>query len=335
MRWLWLKLCIAKYNKKMLAITVERILFPRAPFHFDGTVCKPSYFPGSDTAFEPGHFWQSMRYAGKVFGLHLENMGTVEDPAVRLKIYADQNPSWELVDRLSAEVACRYDLYADVRAFYDGFHDDALLAPVLARWRGVRPSSYTSLYEYLVVATLLQNATVRRTVQMMENLFARFGSKVMFDGRELSAFWDARAIQQADEADLRALKLGYRAKTLKRQAAAFRPGGLDEDHLRGLPTPELKQALLNIYGVGPASVWYLLFGQFKRYDAFEHISPWEQKIFSRLLFDQELVEAKVILAEVERRWGPWKMLAAHLLFEDLFWRRKNEPVPWLEELIRL
>jgi hypothetical protein len=29
------------------------------------------------------------------------------------------------------------------------------------------------------------------------------------------------------------------------------------------------------------------------------------------------------------------MLAAHYLFEDLFWRRKNEPVEWLEKLIRL
>jgi hypothetical protein len=29
------------------------------------------------------------------------------------------------------------------------------------------------------------------------------------------------------------------------------------------------------------------------------------------------------------------MLAAHYLFEDLFWRRRNEPAEWLEELIRL
>jgi hypothetical protein len=28
-------------------------------------------------------------------------------------------------------------------------------------------------------------------------------------------------------------------------------------------------------------------------------------------------------------------LAVHILFEDLFWRRKHEPVAWLEELIRL
>ncbi len=319
----------------MLQFTTQRVLVPCAPFHFDGTVCKPSYFPGSDTAYEPGHFWQSMRFEGQVFGIRLDNLGSIEDPAVGLVIFSGKRLAEDLVDRLAVEIAGRYDLNANLRSFYDGFQDDSWLAPVLKRWRGVRPSSYTSLYEYLVIATVLQNATVRRTVQMMENLFARFGTLAVFDGWELSAFWEPEAIRQADEAELRSLKLGYRAKTLKRQAVSFGPGGLDEAALRALPTPDLKRALLNIYGIGPASVGYLLFGQFKRYEVFDTISPWEQKIYSRLLFDQELVDAGRILDEVERRWGSWKMLAASLVFEDLFWQRKNGKVEWLEELIRL
>lgn len=319
----------------MLESTAERILIPHAPFHFDGTVCKPSYFPGSDTAYVAGHFWQTMRFDGQVFGIRLDNLGSIETPAVRLVVFAAQTPGQDQVDRLAAEIAYRYDLAADLRAFYDGFRDDPLLAPALARWRGVRPSSYTSLYEYLVIATVLQNATVRRTVQMMENLFAHFGSLEAFDGRELSAFWEPEAVRCADEIVLRELKLGYRARTLKRQAESFGSGGLEEFQMRELPTAELKRILLGIYGIGPASVWYLLFGQFKRYDAFEYISPWEQKIYSRLLFNQDLVDAKKILVEVEQRWGIWKMLAAHILFEDIFWQRKNAPVAWLEELLRL
>jgi 3-methyladenine DNA glycosylase/8-oxoguanine DNA glycosylase len=319
----------------MLESTAERTLIPHAPFHFDGTVCKPSYFPGSDTAYTPGHFWQTMRFEGQVFGIRLDNQGSIEAPMVRLSVFSAQPPGQDQIDRLAAEITCRYDLNTDLRAFYDGFRDDPWLAPALARWRGVRSSSYTSLYEYLVIATVLQNATVRRTVQMMENLFSYFGSRVTFDGRELSAFWEPEAIRSVDEMALRELKLGYRAKTLKRQAESFAAGGLDESRMRELPTAELKRMLLQIYGIGPASVWYLLFGQFKRNDAFEYISPWEQKIYSRLLFNQTLVDAKTILSEVDRRWGAWKMLAAHILFEDLFWQRKNAPVPWLEELIRL
>ncbi|MBE0699195.1 MAG: hypothetical protein IH586_19920 [Anaerolineaceae bacterium] len=313
----------------------ERILHPCPPFHFDGTVYKPSYFPGPDLVFEPGHLWNSMRFGGKVYGIRMDNLGEVEDPAVRLVVFSEIPAAPAIIDEIAAEMAWRYNLMADLSQFYNRFADDNLLAPVLLRWRGVRPSTYSSLYEFLVISTLLQNATVRRTVQMAGNLFDRFGRWIEYDGRLLASYWDPAEIRGVSEDDLRALKIGYRAKTLKRQAEAFVQDGLDELILRDYPTPELKKALLSIYGVGPASVGYLLFGQFKRYDIFETIPPWEQKIYSRLLFNKELVDGTVILGEVERRWGCWKMLAAHLIFEDLFWQRRNLPVPWLEELIRL
>jgi hypothetical protein len=47
------------------------------------------------------------------------------------------------------------------------------------------------------------------------------------------------------------------------------------------------------------------------------------------------VDAKQILAYAAQRWGRWKMLATHYLFEDLFWQRKNQSILWLEDLIRL
>jgi 3-methyladenine DNA glycosylase/8-oxoguanine DNA glycosylase len=313
----------------------EQVIYPCPPFHFDGTVYKPSYFPGSDLLFESGRLWHSLRFEDQLFGLRIENQGTVDQPAVRLGIYSPLPLAGDLFERIIAELAFRYDFYTNLSDFYNGFAEDPLLAPVLVRWRGVHPSTYSSLYEYLVIATLLQNATVRRTVQMAENLFARFGSRLAYDGRTFSAYWDARAIRETSEEELRGLKVGYRARTLKRQAESFGRGGLEEARLRGLPTAELKRELQSIYGVGPASVWYLLFGQFKRCEAFEYISPWEQKIYSRVLFDQELVEAKLILAEVDRRWGRWKMLAAHLIFEDLFWQHRNQPIPWLGELIHM
>jgi 3-methyladenine DNA glycosylase/8-oxoguanine DNA glycosylase len=320
-----------------LTTTAETTLYPCAPFHFDGTFFKPSYFPGNDTAYSPGHFWQTLRFEHQTFGLRFDAVGSVEEPAVRLTVFSGAPLAPDLVERIAAEQVYRYGMHLDLRPFYDGFREDPRLAQALERWRGLRPSSYSSLYEYLVIATLLQNTTVRRTVQMNDALFARFGMQLAFDGRVLSAFWPPEAIRAVEESELRALKLGYRAKTIKRQAESFGdgPDALDEAALRPLDTPELKRRLLAMYGIGPASVWYLLFGQFKRCEVFETISPWEQKIFSRLLFGQDLVEPARILDEVERCWGKWKMLAAHILFEDLFWQRRNQPVPWLEELIRL
>ncbi len=69
-------------------------------------------------------------------------------------------------------------------------------------------------------------------------------------------------------------------------------------------------------------------------DAFDVVSPWEQKIYSRLLFDAELVSARRLLRALKQRRGRWRMLASHYLFEDLFWQRKHQRIAWLESLIR-
>jgi 3-methyladenine DNA glycosylase/8-oxoguanine DNA glycosylase len=318
-----------------LEIRYEVELHPTPPFSFDGTVHKPSHFPSNDNAYETGSYWQTMRFAGKTFGIKMANRGSVDEPCIQLAVFTAEEMSEDEIQAISDEVAYRFDLQADLSEFYSDYADDDVLGPVLERWRGMRVMASASLYEFLVITTVLQNATVRRSVQMLENLFRRYGSEVAYDGKRLLAFWPAEAIGETSEEELRALKVGYRARQLKRQAEAFVSGQLDEFQLRALSTDELKPILLSIYGIGPASVWYLLFGVFKRYDALDYISPWEQKIYSRLLFDQELMDADVILRHAKSRWGKWRMLAVHTIFEDLFWQRKTQHVPWLEELIRL
>jgi len=269
-----------------------------------------------------------------LFGLNLQNAGTVDEPLLRLTIFADHALMMGDVEAVCDEVAYNYDLYLDLAPFNAALERDELMKPVLHRWWGMRDVA-DPLYESMIIYIVLQNATVRRSVQMLDNLFRAYGRLLHFDGQALYGFWPPQVLDAAPEEDLRALKVGYRAKSLKRISSQFACGEIDAHALRQLSNEELKRELLKLYGVGPATVWYLMSGNFHRYDAFDHVSPWEQKIYSRLLFDQELVPAEQILAEVDQRWGQWKMLAAHYLFEDLFWRRKHEPVPWLEELIRL
>jgi 3-methyladenine DNA glycosylase/8-oxoguanine DNA glycosylase len=309
-------------------------LQPCPPFHFDGTFHKPSHFPSGDNAWQPGTLWTTRRVADDLLGLKLENAGTVDAPRVRLTIFADRSLAADEIAALGDAVAYDYELYADLSSFDDLMERDELMRPVLDRWRGMRTMG-GPLYESLVIYVVLQNATVRRSVQMLDNLFRAYGDLLHFDGQALYGFWSPQVLDAVPEEDLRALKVGYRAKALKRISGQFARGECDGSALRRLPNDELRCALLKIYGVGPATAWYLMFEVFHRNDAFDHISPWEQKIYSRLLFDRELVPAEQVLAEVERRWGRWKMLAAHYLFEDLFWRRVHSSVPWLEELIRL
>jgi 3-methyladenine DNA glycosylase/8-oxoguanine DNA glycosylase len=200
----------------------------------------------------------------------------------------------------------------------------------------MRPGHPSSLYEYLIIGIVLQNATVRRSIQMFGALLENYGTGLEFDRRKLWCFWEPGGLQRVTEAELRNLKVGYRAKSIKRTDDWFSQGKINEFELREQDRETQRKELLKLYGVGPATVWYLLFDVFHHWDFFNHISPWEQKIYSKLFFGQDPehpVEVSRILEHFDT-FGDYKQLAVHYIWEDLWWQRKNGQAPWLEKLIR-
>lgn len=313
-------------------------LAPGAPFFFDATMHKPDHFPASDNTWQPGVRWQTMFWQGKCLGLKFKDRGSRDRPRIALTICSEEELKQPFVADLLDEIAYRYKFQLDLTGFHRRFSNDPQLGSVIEKWRGMRPLNHSSLYEYLIVAIVLQNATVRRSVNMMQALFTRYGSAVSFDGKELYCFWEPEVVAKTAEQELRDLKVGYRAKSIKRVSSAFARKEIDDFGLRTRPKEEQRQALLGLYGIGPASVGYILVDVFHHLDELSHISPWEQKIYSKLLFDRdpdEPVAVDRLLTTIDERFGEYKALAVHYLWENLFWRRKNETVEWLEKLIRL
>jgi 3-methyladenine DNA glycosylase/8-oxoguanine DNA glycosylase len=319
-------------NKQVIA------LFPKAPFNFDASMHKPDHFPSADNEWEPGIRWQTMLWEKVPLGLRFENRGTIDRPRISLSIWSQEELGRDFLNGLTDEINYRLNLQLDLTEFNRRFRSDSQLGPVINRWRGMRPLNCSSLYEYLITAIVLQNATVRRSVNMMQALFENYGTLLSYDGRELYCFWEPEVIDRATEQELRALKIGYRAKSIKRVTGAFVRKEIDEFELRNKSREEQREALLALYGIGPASVGYILFDVFHHLDELTHISPWEQRIYSKLFFDQgpeEPVSVKELLELFDRRFGEYKMLAVHYIWEDLFWKRKYEDIEWLERLIRL
>lgn len=315
---------------KTFSITLK----PVPPYNFDATIHKPSHFPSSDNEWEKGKYWITMVWKGNYLGLKLENKGTIVKPKIKLTVYSKEVLSKELKQSLVSEIGWRFNLRQDISEFDKKFKKDKFLKPLLKRWRGMKPVAANSLYESLIIYIVLQNATVRRTCQMLENLFSEFGKKVKFDNKILVTFWEPKAIARVSEQVLRDLKLGYRAKFLKRISEQFTKGEIDEFEMRKMEREELKKEALKLYGIGPASVEYLLFEDFYHYDHLETIPPWEQKIMSKLLFNKKLVPVKKILDFFRKKYKGWEKLAFHYIWEDVFWKRKTQHIDWLEKEIR-
>lgn len=311
--------------------TIE--LEPTRPFRFDATFHKPDHFPSQDNAWAPGVRWQTLRFEHRMFGLRIEDAA----PDVRVGVWADARIPQQLIAAISEELTWRANLRLDLTEFDRVASRDRELAGAVRRWRGMRPMHLGSLYEYLVIAIVLQNATVRRSVRMLQALFERYGTLLRFDRRELYCFWDPATLADASEQDLRALKVGYRAKSLLAVSETIASGEVDARALREATLEEQRAALLSLYGVGPASAGYILIDVFHAFDEMAHISPWEQRIYSRLLLARPTDDPAPVQVLLERiaRWSPWRALALHYLWEDLFWRHHAEPIDWLAPLIRL
>lgn len=255
---------------------IRRItIAPTAPLNFDATFHKPDHFPSGDNSWEPGVRWQTWKWEGMLLGLKLENGGDAKKPFVQVAVYSDRLMGDDFLSRLKQEIIYRYNLNLDLTEFYRMFGRDKVLRSVIKRLQGMRPGHQSSLYEYLIIGIVLQNCTVRRSIQMMQVLFDKYGTLMEFDGKKLWCFWEPGALAKVSEEELRSLKIGYRAKSIKKIDEQFGRREIDEMKLRKSDMETQKRELLRLYGVGPATVWYLLFDVFHRFDFFEHISPWE------------------------------------------------------------
>ena len=279
-----------------------------------------------------------MLWQGKCLGLKFENYGSVVATRVRLSVWSKEELARAFMDELVSEIIYRYNLHLDLTEFTWRFRADPQLGPIIRQWRGMRPFSAGSLYEYLIIAIMLQNCTVRRSVNMMQALYEKYGTLLKYDGRTFYCMWSPEEMNRASEQELRSLKVGYRAKSIQRVTAAFVGNGIDETALRRTSREEQHQVLLGLYGIGPASVGYILFDVFHHWDEMDHISPWEQKIYSKLFFNrnpEKPIAADRLMRLFAKRFSGYRMLAVHYIWEDLFWKRQHAKIEWLEKLIRL
>lgn len=320
-----------------LSLRNKKEIIPMIPFDFDSTFHKPDHFTTGDNFWKPGIRWQTWNWNDKCLGLKFKNLGRRQKPKIEVNIYSEEKFNKDFTDSLIEEIKYRYNLGLDLTPFYKRFKQDKVLGPIIKKWQGMRPGHPSSLYEYLLIGIVLQNATIRRSIQMFKALLEKYGTQLEFDGKKLWCFFKPGRLQRISEEELRALKLGYRAKSIKKIDDHFAQNLMNESELRKKDRQTQMTELLKLYGVGPATVWYLLFDVFHHWDFFDHVSPWEQKIYSKVFFDKDPenpVPIEKILKHFEK-FGDYKQLAVHYIWEDLWWKRKNEKVEWMEKLIRV
>lgn len=300
---------------------------PSLPFSFERTFYRPSHFPSrlEHYSSEDQCFYIPLNMGDQTYGVKFQR----EPKGLTVSLFSRAALSAQELEVAIDEIRTRFTLTMDYSSFYSKHRSDRYLREAIRRNRGKHIGSNYSLYHHLIVAIFLQNTTVSRTIQMCGSALERYGRKIAFDGVELSSLWEPSDLQ-ASEDDLRAIKLGYRAKSLKRLTEYFVEHSNILGTLRTLPSEQVARELLNIYGVGKQTVFYLMLGQFHRTDYLKHIPTWERRILSKYLFKKEDTNEAKLIDWFRDRYGKWCGFALSLVFEDVFFQHKKKPLPWLK-----
>ncbi len=232
---------------------------------------------------------------------------TPDRNAVRCALRLD-----DLRDLASAVARCRrlLDLDADPLAIAGTLGRDKVIGGLVRARPGLRVPGCVDGDELALRAVLGQGVSLQAARRRTARLVERFGTPLEQPlGRVTHLFPSATALAQADHAALD--ELARRRDALQTLAARLATGEVSVD--AGADSAQALTRLLAIPGVGPWTAAYVAMRGFHDPDAFPHGDAGLRRAFEALGRPDDVRT----LADLARRWRPWRAYAAVQLWTSL------------------
>jgi len=299
-------------RKSRFAIT------PTAPFDFKLTVKKPAEWSlfNAGEIYEVGTLWTATRLQGKLLGLKLSSVGTVERPHVDIALFtADRLTDRELTD-LKVALATLIGADQDLKDFYDMARKDDILRHTVEDLYGMHDTQTAYLFNSVVLSICLQMAKLDRSMKMMASINRSYGTLVSFDHREILVEPSAERIAKLKPEEFaKKCNLGYRAKYLVGAAKMVAKGFPEIQQIMSMPPEQAKKKLMELPGVGDYAADII-----NPHGGFP-IDAWSVDVFGRLFFGREPDNAREAIGAVKeeglRRWGKFAWMAFFYVAQDL------------------
>src|SRR5215475_2820252 len=144
---------------------------------------------------------------------------------------------------------------------------DERLAPMAARFRGVKPPRFATLFEALINAFACQPLSLEVGLELLNRLATRCGTSVDADDGDHYALPNPGDVASLRPAQLRALGFSaQKVRAIKDLACAITQGRLDLEALAHESDQMVRQRLQELRGVGRWTVEYVLLRGFGRLD---------------------------------------------------------------------
>ncbi len=197
---------------------------------------------------------------------------TQKDGAVNINCtYAEFESIWKHYLALDRD-------YSEINSFF-ALGSDEVLKKAALYGKGIhilRQEPWEALCSFIIS----QNNNIPRIKKIINALSENFGEPFEFEGKTYYSFPTAKALADAGQDEIFALKTGFRAKYIADAAEKVVSGEIDLEKISTLRTSDALTELIKIKGVGPkVASCALLFG-FDKTDAFP-IDVWVKKVFAK------------------------------------------------------
>ncbi len=292
---------------------------PEEPFRLDLTAWALRRRPGNavdrwdETTYRRVHALPD----GPV-GVSITQASEVNTPSLRVVLTGDRlrRPAEE---RLRTSIERLLGLGIDLMGFYRMASADRLIEELVARFRGLKPPRFPSVFEGLVNAVACQQLSLEAGLSLLNRLADAHGAAILSkDGTRVHAFPGPDDLARLEPASLRTLGFSLRkASTIIEASRAVAGGSLDLDNLAGFGDDEAVSTLTALRGIGRWSAEYVLLRGLGRLHIFPGDDVGARNNLARWLDLEPSLDYQAVGKAVSR-WDPYAgMIYFHLLLDGL------------------
>ncbi len=243
---------------------------------------RPKYFD-LDMIFDCGQCFRFERtenegeYEGVAKGRYIRLLQSEKE----ITIYGSDEQDFNEIWKHYLALDCDYEqIRSDIA---DRFGDDPTIRSAMEAGLGIRILCQDP-WETVCSFIISQNNNIPRIKKIISALCASYGEKILAADRIYYSFPTAKALYDAGEEAIFALKTGFRAKYIYDAAKRVVRGELDLDGLLSCNTEELLCELMKVKGIGlKVASCAALFG-FSRTDAFP-VDVWVKRVIEKYYGD--------------------------------------------------
>ena len=279
------------------------------PFNYLFTFWKPSHFYTGLELHSRTCTWRTFRFSKDLL-VGAKIIDEIND--INIIVYTNIHVNEETQNAVIDRIIYSYGL----KESYNVKIDNSLIKNLLKKFEGTRISCPESLYEISIISLVLQNATIKRTVQMLSNLLDNYGKVVEFDNKVLKMFFSPIEMLKINDVDLKeTCRLGYRYKYIIPYSEFFCKN--TDDYLMSLDQSVLLKEFQKIKGVGPYTS-NILASHVLRSKANVGLDCWNTKIIGEFLYDNSNISMDELYFKLNNDFGENMGIICTFIIENTY-----------------